>query len=143
MTHRSNFFNRAKESLFWKISILFFLILILLGISYTLITISLAKRYSDETTQKLNANVAAQMLLEVNPFADGKVNKAALGKIMHSMMAVNPTLEVYLLDPYGKILSFVVFDKKVMTSDLKVLKFLWHKTIEVINPKMNIFKTKS
>ncbi len=107
------FFTRIKESLFWKISILFFLILVLLGVSYTMITISTAKRYSDETTQKLNANVASHMLLEVNPFVNGKVNDEALGKIMHSMMAVNPSLEVYLLDPQGKILSFVVLDKKV------------------------------
>jgi signal transduction histidine kinase len=106
-------FRQIRESLFWKISILFFLILILLGISYTMITISMAKRYSDETTQRLNANVASHMLLEVNPFVGGKVNEEALGKIMHSMMAVNPTLEVYLLDPQGKILSFVVLDKKV------------------------------
>ena len=106
-------FTRIRQSLFWRISILFFLILVLLCVSYTIITISIAKRYSDETTQKLNANVASQMLLEVNPFVDGKVNEEALGKIMHSMMAVNPSLEVYLLDPEGKVLSFVVLDKKV------------------------------
>lgn len=107
------FFTRIKESLFWRIAVLFFLILVLLGASYTVITISMAKRYSDETTQKLNADVASQMLLEVTPFVNGKVNEEALGKIMHSMMAVNPGLEVYLLDPQGKILSFVVLDKKV------------------------------
>jgi len=106
-------FTRARQSLFWRISVLFFLILVLLGLSYTVITISIAKRYSDETTQRLNAHVASEMLLEVNPFVDGAVNKEALGKIMHSMMAVNPTLEVYLLDPLGKILSFVVLHKKV------------------------------
>jgi len=107
------FFTRTRESLFWKISTLFFLILVVLGVSYTMITISMAKRYSDETTQRLNANVASHMLLEVTPFVDGKVNEEALGKIMHSMMAVNPSLEVYLLDPQGKILSFVVLYKKV------------------------------
>lgn len=114
------FFTRIKESLFWRISILFFLILVLLGISYTVITISMAKRYSDETTQKLNAHVASHMLLEVTPFVNGQVNEEALGKIMHSMMAVNPSLEVYLLDPQGKILSYVVLDKKVKLSYVSV-----------------------
>lgn len=109
----ATYLKQVRESLFWRISILFFLILVLLGVSYTMITISTARRYSDETTQRLNANVASQMLLEVNPFVGGKVNDDALGKIMHSMMAVNPSLEVYLLDPQGKILSFVVLDKKV------------------------------
>lgn len=108
-----NLFIYVKESLIWRISILFFLILVLLGVSYTVITILMAKRYSDETTQKLNANVASRMLHEVTPFVDGRVNEEALGTIMHSMMAVNPSLEVYLLDPQGKILSFVVLDKKV------------------------------
>lgn len=107
------FFIRAKESLFWRISILFFLILFLLGVIYTLITISMARRYSDETMQKLNANVASNMLLEVEPFVNGEINKEALANIMNSMMVVNPNLEVYLLDPKGKILSFVVLKKKV------------------------------
>ena len=114
------FYTRVKESLFWRISSLFFLILLFLGVSYTMITISMAKRYSDETTQKLNAHVASHMLQEVNPFVNGKVNEEALGKIMHSMMAVNPSLEVYLLDPQGKILSFVVLDKKVKLQYLSI-----------------------
>src|SRR5688572_20123027 len=114
------FYTRVKESLFWRISILFFLILVLLGVIYTVITISMAKRYSDETTQRLNAHVASHMLLEVNPFVNGKVNEEALGKIMHSMMAVNPSLEVYLLNPQGKILSFVVLDKKVKLQYISV-----------------------
>lgn len=116
----SSYFMRIRESLFWKISILFFLILVLLGVGYTVLTISMAKRYSDETTQRLNASVADRMLLEVNPFVDGKVNEDALGKIMHSMMAVNPGIEVYLLDPQGKILSFVVLDKKVKLRHVSV-----------------------
>jgi len=108
-----NYFQRIRNSLYWRISLLFFSILLLLGVGYTVLTITMAKRYSDETTQRLNANVASQMLLEVTPFVDGKVNEEALGKIMHSMMAVNPSLEVYLLDTQGKILSFVVLHKKV------------------------------
>ncbi|AYB35793.1 sensor histidine kinase [Chryseolinea soli] len=105
--------ENIRESLYWKISGFFFLILVMLGVAYTFITIMTAKRYSDETTQKLNANVADQLLQEVSPFVEGKVNEESLGKIMHSMMAVNPGLEVYLLDPQGKILSFVVLHKKV------------------------------
>lgn len=106
-------FKKIRESLYWKISGLFLLILILIGIAYVITTISVTRKYFDEATQRLNAHVAEQMLSEVTPFVDGKVNEDALGKIMHSMMAVNPGLEVYLLDPQGKILSFVVFDKDV------------------------------
>ncbi len=101
------------QSLFWRIAIALFILFLLLGLAFTLITSFASKRYYEETAQRLNSHVAEKMLLEVNPFVDGKVNDAALGTIMHSMMAVNPSIEVYLLNPEGKILSFVVLDKKV------------------------------
>ncbi|MCF8368698.1 MAG: HAMP domain-containing histidine kinase [Bacteroidales bacterium] len=112
------------KSLYWRISASFLLLLLLLGLAYILITAFAANRYFKETTQRLNSHVAESMLLEVNPFVDGKVNKEALGKIMHSMMAVNPSLEVYLIDPNGEILSFVVLDKKVKLNaiDLEPVK---------------------
>ena len=101
------------KSLFWRISVSFALVLLIVGCSYVYITTSTAQRYFQETTQRLNATVADYLIKEVNPFQDGKVNEDALGMIMHSMMAVNPGIEVYLLDPDGEILSFVVLDKLV------------------------------
>jgi signal transduction histidine kinase len=101
------------KSLYLRIAAFFLVILFMLGVAYLIIDVVTAKLYYDETTQKLNAPVAAHMLLEVNPFENGKVQEEAIGKIMHSMMAVNPGLEVYLLNPQGKILSFVVLKEKV------------------------------
>lgn len=101
------------KSLFLRISLIFILVLLIVGCSYVFITAVTAQRYFQETTQRLNATVAEYMIEEVNPFVDGEVNEAALGTIMHSMMAVNPGIEVYLLDPTGEILSFVVLDQLV------------------------------
>ncbi len=111
---------KKGRSLYWRISISFLTILLLLGLAYILITAMAADRYFKETTQRFNAHVAESLLLEVSPFVDGKVNEDALGKIMHSMMAVNPTHEVYLLDPTGEILSFVVLAKKVKLNRLNI-----------------------
>jgi len=116
-----------RKSLFWKIALALLILFICLGLAFILITSHSANRYYEETAQRLNAQVAAEMLLEVNPFVDGEVNEEALGIIMHSMMAVNPSLEVYLLDPEGSILSYVVLDKKVKLKsvDLRpVTKFI-------------------
>lgn len=109
-----------KNSLFWRISITFLWVFILVGLAYVFITVYSTKQYYEETTQRLNANVAEHMLLEVKPFVDGKVNEEALPQIMHSMMAVNPSLEVYLLDTEGKILKYVVLDKKVRLSYVSI-----------------------
>jgi signal transduction histidine kinase len=107
---------KLKNTLLWRLSAAFLILLLLLGLAYVVITTISANRYFQETTQRLNADVASEMLLEVQPFVDGEVNKKALDKLMHSMMAVNPRLEVYLLDPNGEILSYVVLKKKVKLS---------------------------
>ncbi|WP_373399475.1 HAMP domain-containing protein [Algoriphagus halophilus] len=108
------------KSLYWRISLSFILILLIVGFSYVYITATTSQRYFQETTQRLNANVADYLIKEVNPFQDGKVNEEALGVIMHSMMAVNPGIEVYLLDPEGNILSYVVLDQKVKLKSVEI-----------------------
>lgn len=110
--------------MYWRISLTLFFLLIVLGVAYIFITAQLSRKYYQEVTQKLNAHIAAHMLLEVQPFTNGRVNEEALGKIMHSMMAVNPGIEVYLVSPSGEIVSFVVLDKKVKvkTIDLAPVK---------------------
>lgn len=112
--------KRIKNSLFWRISASFLLILLLLGLGYVSITAHFSRKFYQETTQRMNANVAEHMLHEVSPFIGTEVNKEALGTIMHSMMAVNPSLEVYLLDENGLILSYVVLDKKVRLKNVKL-----------------------
>lgn len=111
-------FSSLRSTLFWRLSGVFLLILILLGLAYVSITAYSTRKYFQETTQRLNAHVAKEMLAEVNPFVNGEINAEAVGKIMHSMMAVNPSLEVYLLDPQGNILKYVVLDKKVRLSSI-------------------------
>ena len=64
------------KSLYLRIAAFLFVILFLLGVAYLIIDVVTAKRYFDETTQKLNAPVAAHMLLEVSPFENGKVLSA-------------------------------------------------------------------
>lgn len=108
------------NKLYLRISGIFIAILMVVGVVYFMITTYASDRYFQETTQRLNAHVAEQMLVEVEPFVDGQVNKDALGKIMHSMMAVNPGIEVYLLSPQGEILSFVVLDKKVKLTQVRM-----------------------
>jgi len=124
-----------KNSFFFRLSVIFIIVLLLLGLTYTYFIALTAKNYFQETTQKLNSNVAESMLLEVKPFIDGKVNEEALGKIMHSMMAVNPSLEVYLLDTEGVILSYVVLHKKVKLKSVSlepVLEFIDDKSDNLI-----------
>ena len=44
---------------------------------------------------------------------DGAIDQAAIMDIMHSMMVINPSVEVYLLDTVGAIITHVAPNKKV------------------------------
>ena len=101
------------KSFYWRIALAITLVMTVVGFAYIMITTIASKNYFLETTQKLNASVAEYLVKEAPPFKNGEVNEEALGVIMHSMMAVNPSIEVFLLDPEGEILSFVVLDSKV------------------------------
>jgi len=108
------------KSFYWRMVLAISATLMLLAIAYILVSVRASKNYFMETTQKLNAKVAEYLVEEVNPFEDGKVNEASLSIIMHSMMAVNPGIEVFLLSPDGDILSFVVLKSKILLKSVEL-----------------------
>ncbi|AWX45208.1 Histidine kinase [Flagellimonas maritima] len=98
-----------------KLTLSFLAILLLAGIGYTISSIYLSNKYFNETTQRLHANLAQDLIDEkfkdTHPFdSTGSINKALFGDIMHDMMAVNRAIEVYLLDKEGNVQYSVVLD---------------------------------
>ena len=98
-----------------KLWVAFILIIVLMGASYIFITGYFANKYNQATAQRVNSEVANHLIEEkfqnASPFLeDGTPNKALFGDLMHDMMAVNRSIEVYLLDTDGQILYSVVLD---------------------------------
>jgi len=98
-----------------KLWLAFISIIFLMGASYVVITGYFANKYNQATAQRVNANIANHIIEEkfqnASPFLeDGSVNKPLFGDLMHDMMAVNRSIEVYLLDQKGEILYSVVLD---------------------------------
>lgn len=98
-----------------KLSTTFFLLVVLMGLSYIAITVVLSERNYKETVQKLNASLAQDLIDEkfqdASPFMeDGSINKSIFGDLMHDMMAINRSIEVYLLCEQGEVLYSVVLD---------------------------------
>jgi signal transduction histidine kinase len=110
------------NNLYWQVSSIFILVLIIFAGITLYISINSARSYSVEVTQKLNWNLAQDMVDVIRPeFHNGEVKKEAIADIMHSMMAINPSVEVYLLDPEGKILSYVAPEKVVKLEKVSLL----------------------
>ncbi len=117
MTAKSKIFN----SLYWKISGIFLVFTVLLTAIFIFISVKFSEKYNQEAQQKINGEIAAGAIKEVSPvFVADSINEQAIHVLMHSMMAVNPSIEVYLLDPEGKILTFVVPGKDVKTESVSL-----------------------
>jgi len=89
--------------------------LLILGMAatYILITSYFSNQHHLATQQQINAPLAQHIIDEkfasAEPFLeDGSVNKVVFGDLMHDMMAVNRSIEVYLLKDNGEILYSVV-----------------------------------
>ena len=98
-----------------KLWIVFILVIVLMGASYVLITGYFASKFNQATAQRVNAEVATHLIEEKfqnsSPFLeDGSPNKALFADLMHDMMAVNRSIEVYLLNNSGEVLYSVVLD---------------------------------
>jgi signal transduction histidine kinase len=97
-----DFFN----SLFWKISAVFLLILFIISAVYIYISVNTAEMYFQETRQKLDIKIASHISNEAEFFRNDSVNYDAMKNVFHNVMVINPSLEVYLLDTHGNILAF-------------------------------------
>jgi hypothetical protein len=76
--------------------------------------VNASRDYSIEVNRELNRELAASTVnVVVSFFENGEINEAAIQDIIHSMMVINPSVEVYILDAEGKILTFVAPDSVV------------------------------
>jgi len=94
------------NTLYAKLSATLVALLITIGVFYTLLSLSSASYYLQETEQKLNLDLAKNLVRDRNLVEQGKINKKALSSTFMEYMMINPSIEIYLLDLQGKILSY-------------------------------------
>jgi signal transduction histidine kinase len=119
-------FNR----LYIQISAIFLLVLMLFAAITLKISVNASRNYSIEVNQKLNRELAANTVNVIKTFFEnGKINEVAIQDIIHSMMVINPSVEIYILDPGGNILTFVAPDKVVKMEKVSldpIIQFIDH-----------------
>lgn len=111
-----NIFN----SLFWRLSLFFLILQLIISAVNIYITHSSSIKYSQETSQKLNRSVAERVATYTKPFINGSLNDVEVKKLFHNVMVLNPSVEVYLLDNQGKILSYYAPFGKVKLDSLNL-----------------------
>jgi signal transduction histidine kinase len=89
-----------------KVSLLFLVLLIIMGLAQVLISVRITEKRQIEADQLVNLELARDMAREIDPYVHDDIDTEKIGSIMHYMMVMNPKIEIYLLDDGGKILAF-------------------------------------
>jgi len=128
---QTNFFN----NLFWRISFIFLFIITVIGLTYVYITVYYSGIYFQHVNQMLNRSVAANIISYSKPLNDNKLNQPVIEEVFKTVMALNPNLELYLLDLKGNILSYSAPKEKIVLQKVNlkpVHKFIRTKDTEYI-----------
>jgi signal transduction histidine kinase len=101
------------KTLYGKLVAVLLGLFFVIGVSYILLTLFTTRIHLQEVNQELNLTLAQNLVSEKILMKEGQVNEEAMKEVMHMLMAVNPTIEIYLLDPQGKILTYSATPGKV------------------------------
>lgn len=118
------------RSLYWKISAIFLAILLVLSVVYIYIIAFSAEMYFQEANQRLSKPIAQRLLNHYQPVVEHRLDSTRLEEIFTIQKMFNPSIEVYVLDTTGKILSHCPTNTKVCrmaVSILPVKKFVMEK----------------
>jgi two-component system OmpR family sensor kinase len=94
------------KSLYSKLVIVLFGLFFIIGIFFIILTVFSTELYQSEINQKLNLKLAENIVAEKLLIQDNRINEVALKEIFHMLMVINPSIELYLLDSKGRILSY-------------------------------------
>ena len=96
----------VKLTIFRRISILLFILIMGLGLLFMSITYFSTTSYNEASTQLLNKDVAAHIAKFTSPFEGQVINSKKADSVFYNAMVLSPSAEVYFLDTSGKILAF-------------------------------------
>ena len=98
--------NFHPRSLYAKLSILLLGLFLVAGAVTLGVTLKTSQLYQQEAQQRIHRDLAAGIVKEELLIQNGEIAEDRLEHIFHMMMVINPSIELYLLDPAGEILAF-------------------------------------
>ena len=123
------------RTLYAKLAAVSLVLFCALGIVYVALSIYATERHFQEVQQKLNQDLADHLVKEKILLVDGQVNETVLEDVFHMLMVINPSIELYLLDPAGTILAFSAPEGSVVRESVSldpVSRFLNHETLPIL-----------
>lgn len=94
------------RSLYAKLALVLVGLCLLSAGMFVVLMVHSTERYHQELYQKLNRDLARHIVAGDDLLRDGEPDQQRLKSLFDNMMALNPSVEVYLTDATGSILSY-------------------------------------
>ena len=94
------------RSLYGRLALTLAVLFTAVALSMVAVTHHFSSLYQQEVTQKLSADLAGHIVLEKRLMQGGQVDGQALQETFHMLMVINPNIELYIVDPKGKVLAY-------------------------------------
>lgn len=108
------------RSLYAKMSLTLFVLFILVGSTFFFASLYSAYMYQQEVAQRLNRDLAMYIVDEHVHIKDGKVDQSNLKDLFHTVMIINPSLELYLLGNEGEVIAYSAKPEKVVRKQVSL-----------------------
>lgn len=112
---------KLLRTLYAKLVSALVLLLLSIGLIYALVSVSATRHYMDEVSQKFNRDLASKLVMDRNLVEEGRLKDDALKATFMQYMVINPSIEIYLLDMHGNILSYSADPGKVKRKSVSLL----------------------
>ena len=108
------------KHLHYQLSGAMFIIVLLLGAAFFAIDRYSVRLYYEELSQRLNASLAMYVVNAGSLINDGEVDRKELNELATRAMVINPTAEIYLVAPDGRILGHALSPADVITDRVDI-----------------------
>ncbi|HIP68057.1 MAG TPA: HAMP domain-containing histidine kinase [Chromatiales bacterium] len=112
---------RWTKTIHAKMAMGLVLILLCVGLLYSVSVTLLTRQLQQTAAQELNRNLAKNLVDDKRIVHDGEIDVDAMKHTFMEYMSINPSIEIYYLDHAGKILSYSAEPGKVKRNSVSLL----------------------
>lgn len=134
--------NDLFRSFYSRLSLLFLLLILVLGGTTLVIAFNSSGHLFDNVEQELNRQYAASLAVELQPYVTDEIDETKIKETIHYLMVVNPSVEIYLISRHGNVLAYFTgpgdMVKRHKVDMEPVLKFIYsnsRQTVLGIDPR--------
>jgi signal transduction histidine kinase len=113
--------KRIFRSFYARLSAIFLLLILALGIVSVVIAFNAAGHLFDAVEQLLNRDYAESIALEIQPIVEKGLYTRDIADAIHYMMVLNPMVEIYLINSTGSIEAYFTHpEEKLVRKEIDV-----------------------